>query len=480
MLLHDLLGGVEVLERVGNTDVEILAVNHDSRKTRPGDLFCCISGAAADGHRFAREAVGSGATALVVERVLPLPVPQIRVERVRRVIGPISARCAGDPSHSMRVVGVTGTNGKTTTTHLVGAIARAAGEEFGVIGTLTAERTTPEAPELQASLSQMRERGVETVAMEVSSHALAQHRVDGTRYAAVGFTNLSRDHLDYHGDLDAYFHAKARLFEPEFCDDAAVNLDDPRGDELATLARAAGLNVRTFALDTAADLRIEGIVPDGTGSSATLVAAEGRVPIRLALPGRFNLENAAAAASMALCAGLPFGAVAPGLAQASPIAGRMERIVGGQPFTVLIDYAHTPGALEKVLIAARDLAGADGRVLLVFGCGGDRDRGKRSEMGRIAGMNADLVVVTSDNPRSEDPSSIASAVAEGVATTDARATVELDRRVAIRLVMGEAGAGDVVLIAGKGHEVGQTTGTTTVPFDDRVVASEELESVAWM
>jgi UDP-N-acetylmuramoyl-L-alanyl-D-glutamate--2,6-diaminopimelate ligase len=480
VLLHDLLGGVEVLERVGDTDVEILAVSHDSRRTRPGDLFCCISGASADGHRFAAEAVGSGAHALLVERVLPLPVPQIHVESVRRAIGPISARCVGDPSRSMRVVGITGTNGKTTTIRLVGEIARAAGEQVDEIGTLTAERTTPEAPELQASLAEMRARGVETVAMEVSSHALAQHRVDGTRYAAVGFTNLSRDHLDYHGDLDAYFDAKARLFAPEFSDDAAVNLDDPRGDELARRTRAAGLNVRTFALEADADLRIEGIDSDGTGSSATLVAAEGRVPIRLPLLGRFNVENAAAAAAVALSAGLPFDAVAPGFADAPPVAGRMERIVGGQPFTVLVDYAHTPDALEHLLIAGRRLANAHGRVLVVFGCGGDRDRGKRPEMGRVAGMHSDLVVITSDNPRSEDPSSIAAAVAEGVATTGVRTTVELDRRAAIRLAIGEAGAGDVVLLAGKGHEVGQTTGPTTVPFDDAVVAREELESLAWM
>ena len=483
MLLHDLLGGVEVLERVGNTDVEILAVAHDSRRTRPGDLFCCIPGAASDGHRFAADAVAAGASALMVERVLGLPVPQVRVESVRRVIGPVSARCSGDPSHGMRVMGVTGTNGKTTTTALVGEIARAAGEEVDVIGTLTAERTTPEAPELQASLAEMCRRGVDAVAMEVSSHALDQHRVDGTRFAAVGFTNLSRDHLDYHGDLDAYFEAKARLFTPEFTDDAAVNIDDRRGDELATRARAAGLNVRTFAIGREADLRIEGIESDGAGSVATLVAAEGRVPIRLPLLGRFNLENAAAAAAIALGAGLPFAAIAPGLARAAPVAGRMERIDAGQPFTVLVDYAHTPDALEHLLLAARDLASGPGRVVVVFGCGGDRDRGKRPEMGRAAGSHADHVVVTSDNPRSEDPASIAAAVAAGVTTgtgTTTRITVELDRRAAIRLAISDAGAGDVIVVAGKGHEAGQTTGTTTVPFDDRVVAREELESFAWM
>ncbi|MGZ8764274.1 MAG: UDP-N-acetylmuramoyl-L-alanyl-D-glutamate--2,6-diaminopimelate ligase [Acidimicrobiia bacterium] len=479
MLLHDLLGGVDVLERVGDLDVEIVSVTHDSRRTRPGDLFCCIRGAAVDGHRFAPEAVAAGATALLVERVLPIPVPQIRVENVRRAIGPIASHAAGDPSREMRVVGVTGTNGKTTTTHLVAEIARAAGERAEVIGTLTAERTTPEAPELQASFAQMRARGVETVAMEVSSHALAQHRVDGTHLAAVGFTNLSRDHLDFHGTLDDYFDTKARLFTPEFSAAAAVNINDSRGRELAVRAHDAGLTVRTFALGIAADVRIETIHTDAAGSTGTLVAAEGRAPIRLPLLGLFNVENAAAAAATALSAGLPFAAIAPGLAGAAPVRGRMEPIECGQPFSVLVDYAHTPDALERLVAAGRELVGGSGRVFVVFGCGGDRDRGKRREMGRVAGEGSDLVVVTSDNPRSEDPVSIATMVAEGVARTDSRAVLELDRRAAIRLAIAEAGPGDVVLIAGKGHESGQTTGTTTVPFDDRVVAREELESLAW-
>ncbi len=484
MLLHDLLGGVDVLEHVGDTDVEIVSVTHDSRQTRPGDLFCCIRGASADGHRFAPEAVDAGATALLVERVLGLPVPQIRVENVRRLIGPVAAHAEGDPSAAMRVVGITGTNGKTTTAHLVGEIARAAGETADVIGTLTAARTTPEAPELQRLLAEMRARGVTTVAMEVSSHALAQHRVDGTRFAVVGFTNLSRDHLDFHGSLDGYFEAKARLFSPDFGSAAVVNVDDPRGPELAARARAAGLAVRTFALDaddtrSDVDVRIVGIRTDSTGSEGTLIAAEGSEAIRISLLGRFNVENAAAAAAISLSAGLPLAAIGAGLAGATPVKGRMERIERGQPFTVLVDYAHTPDALERLLIAGHELTGSTGRVVVVFGCGGDRDRGKRAEMGRVAGLHADVVVVTSDNPRSEDPAAIAAGVVEGVASTAIRPVLELDRRNAIRFAIGEAGPGDVVVIAGKGHESGQTTGTQTVPFDDSVVALEELESLAW-
>ena len=479
MLLHDLLGGVDVLERVGDTDVEIVSVTHDSRQTRPGDLFCCIRGATADGHRFAPEAIDAGASALLVERVLGLPVPQVRVENVRRAIGRVAAHAVGDPSAAMRVIGITGTNGKTTTTHLIAAIARAAGQAADVIGTLTAERTTPEAPELQRTLAGMRARGVETVAMEVSSHALSQHRVDGTRFASVGFTNLSRDHLDFHGSLEEYFDAKARLFTPEFTGAAAVNVDDAHGPELAARARDAGMTVRTFALDAEADVRIDGIHTDASGGTGTLVAAEGAESIRLPMLGRFNLENAAAAAATALSGGLPFASVVAGLAEATPVKGRMERIDRGQPFTVLVDYAHTPDALEGLVTAGRELAGTSGRVLVVFGCGGDRDPGKRSEMGRVAGSLGDLVVVTSDNPRSEDPASIAAAVAEGVQTTSSRPVLELDRRDAIRLAIREAGPGDVVLIAGKGHEAGQTTGAATVPFDDSVVAREELESLAW-
>ena len=479
MLLHDLLGGVDVLERVGDTDVEIVSVTHDSRRTRPGDLFCCIPGATADGHRFAPEAVAAGAAALLVERVLPESVPQVRVASVRRAIGPIAARAAGDPSRSMRVIGVTGTNGKTTTTHLVAAIAEAAGEPAAVVGTLSGRRTTPEAPELQTTLAELRDDGVRTVAMEVSSHALAQHRVDGTRFAAVAFTNLSHDHLDYHGSVDDYFEAKARLFDPSFTAAAAINADDRRGRELAVRAAASGLPVRTFALDADADVRMEGIESDASGSRATLVAAEGSVSVTLPMLGRFNVENAAAAAAVALAAGLPFEAVAPGLATLDAVPGRMERVDGGQPYTVVVDYAHTPDALEQALAAARELTEPDGEVIVVFGCGGQRDREKRPAMGRVASAGADAVIVTSDNPRSEDPNLIIFEILEGTDRNAAAVRYEPDRRLAIRRAFRLVHPGDVVMIAGKGHESGQTTGATTVPFDDRVVAREELEAQAW-
>jgi UDP-N-acetylmuramoyl-L-alanyl-D-glutamate--2,6-diaminopimelate ligase len=393
----------------------------------------------------------------------------------------------------LRCLGVTGTNGKTTTTYLLEAIARAAGERAGVIGTVGAridgedvpeERTTPEATELQALLARMRDVGVGTVAMEVSSHALDQHRVDGTWFAAVGFTNLSHEHLDYHGTVDAYFEAKAALFDPARAAAAAVNLDDPRGAEIAGRARAGGMPTLTMSCSSngPADLVAEDLDLGPTGNEFVLsdrrTGHSGRsVSVRSPLVGRFNVDNALAAAGTALAGGLDLDAVAAGLAAPDVVVpGRLERVRGDQPFTVLVDYAHTPDALDRVLDVARGIA--DGaRVLVVFGCGGDRDREKRPLMGRAAGSGADLTVVTSDNPRSEDPESIAAAVAVGLRDEGARFVVELDRREAIRYALSEAGAGDVVVIAGKGHEPGQTAAGATSPFDDRVVAREELEAL---
>jgi UDP-N-acetylmuramoyl-L-alanyl-D-glutamate--2,6-diaminopimelate ligase len=313
--------------------------------------------------------------------------------------------------------------------------------------------------------------------MEVSSHALDQHRVDGTRFAAVGFTNLTHEHLDYHGTLEQYFRAKARLFTLDFATAAAVNLDDPFGIRLRDLAAGAGLAVTTFAHHGAeADVRVEAVELEPTGSRVVLVVDGARTPVRLRLVGGFNLENAAAAAAVARAAGFPLGAIVEGLRRRAPVPGRMEWVDAGQPFGVVVDYAHTPDALGRALDAARGLAAPDARVILVFGCGGDRDAAKRPAMGRIASDAADRVVVTSDNPRSEDPAAIARAVVDGAR---GEVLVELDRRAAIRDALAEARHGDVVLIAGKGHETGQTVGSTTLAFDDRTIAREELEAVAW-
>ena len=370
------------------------------------------------------------------------------------------------------------------------AIARAAGIRPGVIGTigsridglaLPGERTTPEATELQALLARMVGAGVGLAAIEVSSHALVMHRVDGTRFAAACFTNLSHDHLDFHAGLDEYFEAKALLFDPARTDSAATNLDDPHGAEIARRAEAAGLAVLGFGLDTpGAAVRAEGLDAGPAGNTFRLVSPYGSAPVHSPLVGRFNASNALAAAATALAAGLGVEAVAAGLSAPVVVPGRMERIEAGQPFGVLVDYAHTPDGLEQVLRAVRPLVGpADGgRLVVVFGCGGDRDRAKRPAMGQAAAGLADVIVVTSDNPRSEDPGAIIEEVVAGV-PSGVSPIVEPDRRRAIAGALTGRRAGDVVVVAGKGHESGQTAGAVTVPFDDRNVTREELARLGW-
>jgi UDP-N-acetylmuramoyl-L-alanyl-D-glutamate--2,6-diaminopimelate ligase len=489
--LHDLLDGREpggpTFEVRGDRGVEVHSVVHDDRDVIPGALFCCIAGTHDDGHDYAPRAVVRGAAACLVERWVDVDVPQVRVRAVRAVLGPLCARFHGGPSEAMRVLGVTGTNGKTTTTHLLEAIAGASGDRTGLIGTTGARigtepvpiaHTTPEATDLQALLARMRDEHVGTVAMEVSSHALAQQRVDGTSFAAVAFTNLSHDHLDFHGGLDAYFAAKARLFTPAFSGRGAVCLDDPYGKVLADRARLDGLTVSTFATDVAADVTAEDIrlAPDHT--VFTLAGPDGRSGVRTPLIGAFNVRNALAAAATARLGGIGIDAIVEGLGRPVVVPGRMERVDAGQPFPVFVDYAHTPGALEAVLEAARPLVGRAGRLLVVFGCGGDRDRAKRPVMGRVAARLGDVVFVTSDNPRSEDPQAIVDDVLGGVPAEAPAPEVELDRRGAIRNALLAARPGDVVVVAGKGHETGQTANGVTRPFDDRVVVREELEARA--
>ncbi|MFM8303931.1 MAG: UDP-N-acetylmuramoyl-L-alanyl-D-glutamate--2,6-diaminopimelate ligase [Actinomycetota bacterium] len=489
VLLLDLLDGITPLRIEGDPAVDVQTVEYDSRRVGPGACFACVPGLHTDGHVHAPAAVAAGAVALLVERPLGLGVTEARVPEVRRVLGPVAARMAGDPSHALRCVGVTGTNGKTTTTYLLYAIATAAGTPAGLIGTTGARIgrdaldavdlgfTTPEAPDLQRLLATMRDERVEMVAMEVSSHALDQHRVDGTRFAAACFTNLSHDHLDYHRTLEAYFEAKARLFAPELSDLAVTNLDDPHGREIARRAAGSGLPVFTYARDDAtADFGVEVV---GYGLAGTDLVLEDRragerVAITVGLLGPVNVANVLAAAATARALGVPFAAVARGCASVSVVPGRLERVDAGQPFSVLVDYAHTPEALAHAVAAARVLAGA-GRVAVVFGCGGDRDTDKRVPMGTAASA-ADLVVVTSDNPRSEDPARIATAAARGVRDAGGSPVVELDRRSAIATALDWAAPGDVVLVAGKGHESTQTVAGVTLPFDDRVVVRELLEA----
>ncbi|MGQ0520593.1 MAG: UDP-N-acetylmuramoyl-L-alanyl-D-glutamate--2,6-diaminopimelate ligase [Actinomycetota bacterium] len=465
MRLDRLLGDVQVLERRGDTGpVVVDAVAYDSRRVAPRALFCCVPGAATDGHDHAAGAVAAGASALLCERILPLGVPQVRVASTRRALGPVSAAFFGHPSARLAVAGVTGTNGKTTVTHLLAAVLRASGRPTGVIGTLDGPRTTPEAPDLQAALARHLEEGAEAVALEVSSDALAQHRVDGTRFAVVAFTNLSQEHLNTHGDMESYFRAKASLFDPARAPVGVVNADDAWGRRL--LEEAGGLALVPYSLADAAGL--------ATGPWGARFRWEGEA-VELPLGGRFNASNAVCAATMARVLGVPAAAVATGLSSFPGIPGRYERIDAGQPYAVLVDYAHTPAALEELLAAAREEAGDGGRVLVVFGCGGERDRGKRPLMGGVAARLADVVVLTSDNPRGEDPAAILDDVRAGAGGARAL-VVEPDRRTAIGLAAAEARPGDVVVVAGKGHEKGQTAGGRTEPFDDRAVARSAAEA----
>jgi UDP-N-acetylmuramoyl-L-alanyl-D-glutamate--2,6-diaminopimelate ligase len=405
-------------------------------------------------------------------------------------LGPVAATLFGHPSAAMRVLGVTGTNGKTTTTYLLEAVARRAGDRVGVVGTVGARvageaietlHTTPEASDLQSVLARMRDAGAGTVAMEVSSHALHQHRVDGVQFTAVCFTNLSHEHLDYHGSLDAYFEAKAMLFTRARTPAAAVNLDDTRAADLVARAAREGIDVWTYAVDdVSADLGAVDVDFGARVTRATIVDRRSGIEavVELPLVGSFNLANALAAAATARAAGFGSDAVVAGLGDPVVVPGRLERVDAGQPFAVLVDYAHTPDALARVLAAARPLAGTGGRVVCVFGCGGDRDATKRPLMGEAVAAGADVAVLTSDNPRSEDPQAIADAVLPGLADA-AAVRVELDRRVAIADALADAGPGDVVVVAGKGHETGQTAQGHTLPFDDRVVAREALEALGW-
>ena len=521
--------------------VEVTGLAYDSRKVLPGTLFFCVPGLRSDGHDFAAEAVQAGAVALVVERPLRLGVPEVVVESARAAMAPVAARFYGDPARELRVVGVTGTNGKTTTAYLVRALLEATGEQCGLLGTVKSviggrerpvARTTPEAIDLQAELRAMLDGGDRACAMEVSSHALELGRAEEIPFAAAVFTNLTQDHLDFHASMEEYFQAKRALFvhdrvalsadgsrgalagspaaPPGVC---VVNVGDPYGRRLA--AEIEG--VRTFAVDAPADYSATELRGELDGCRFTLDTPEGRREVALPMPGRFNVANALGALGAVHALGGELEALIAALQRGVRVPGRFEPVEEGQEFAVLVDYAHTPDSLENVLRAARELAesgartlkgtphlggqaGEEGRVLCVFGAGGDRDRGKRPLMGATAARLADVVIVTSDNPRSEDPERIIEEVMDGVvaaagevaANPDtvghraadgdrvpaaARVRSLVDRRAAIEEAIAAARRGDVVVIAGKGHEQGQELADgRKVPFDDVAVARTVLRA----
>jgi len=455
MDLERLAAAVGAVDVVGSAPVDVHELAYDARALQSGAAFFCVPGAHADGHDFAGDAVAAGAVALVVERALDVAVPQVVVADARAAMAPAADEFFGRPTESLDVVGVTGTNGKTTTSFLLFAILAAAGRRPGLIGTIEArvggerrgvKRTTPEAIDLQRLFREMLDAGDRSVAMEASSHASALHRLDNVRFAALVFTNLSHEHLDFHADIEDYFQAKRRLFLDGA--PAAVNVGDTYGRRLA----AELPDALTF-----------GLVDDAAVGPSALEGVE------LKLRGRFNVENALGAVAAARLLGIEHAAVVRGLESVRGVPGRFESIEEGQPFEVIVDYAHKPVALETLLRTARELAA--GRVICVFGCGGDRDREKRPQMGRIATELADVVIVTNDNPRSEDPQAIIDAV---VAGTTGDVEVEPDRARAIERAVEAAREGDVVLIAGKGAEQGQEFADRTVPFDDREAAREAL------
>lgn len=473
MRLAELVAELPGARIVGDGSVEISELIYDSRKVDPGALFFCVVGEKVDGHEFGPRAVEDGAAALVVERELTeLAVPQVVVESSRAAMAPLAARFWGDPTAQLRVVGVTGTNGKTTTAFLVREILQAADFRCGLLGTVKmvvggvekeVERTTPEAIELQRTFRQMLEGGDEACAMEVSSHALTLHRADAIHFEVALFTNLTQDHLDFHTDMEDYFLAKRKLFEMT-PGTRIVNVDDPYGRRLA-----GEFECVTFSAEGAeADYRAREVEFDALGASFSL----GTLRLRTALPGHFNVANALGAFAAAEALGIGGDIAAAGLARAARVPGRFEPIDEGQRFGVLVDYAHTPDSLENVLLAARRLT--EGKLISVFGAGGDRDRDKRPKMGRAGGELSDLTVITSDNPRSEDPEKIVSEVAAG-AEGAKELEVVVDRRAAIALALSRAQPGDTVVIAGKGHEQGQEfEDGWKIPFDDREVAREEL------
>ena len=447
-------------------EVVVTDVEHDSRSVRPGTLFACIRGAAHDGHDFAGEAVERGAAALLVQAPVPGPVPSLVVPSVRAALGPAAAEVHGHPSRRLELVGVTGTDGKTTTVRLLAGILNAAGRPADEMGTLTGARTTPEATEIQRRLARSVADGRRAVAMEVSSHALDQHRVGGCRFRVAAFTNLGRDHLDYHGNPDDYLAAKARLFAPNLSDRAVVWTGSDGGRWLAAAAAVPVVEVGPQ------EVQVLELKP-----ASTRFRWRG-LPVEIGLGGRFNVHNAVLAAEAAVALGVDPADAAGALAAAAGAPGRFEIVDAkgefGQDFTVVVDYAHTPGALKAALDAAREITGR--KLWAVFGAGGERDPGKRPGMGAAAAAAADRAVVTSDNPRGEDPARIIAEIVSGMDRLPH--LVVTDRRLAIRRALSEAGPGDVVVIAGKGHEATQTVGSETVEFDDRLVARAELARLA--
>ncbi|AEG61557.1 UDP-N-acetylmuramoyl-L-alanyl-D-glutamate--2,6-diaminopimelate ligase [Desulforamulus ruminis] len=481
MQLSELLTAFDYVSIDGSPDLPIHHLCYDSRKVQPGDLFVAVKGYQTDGHQYIADAVAAGATAVVLEEKVEVPpgVTVVTVTDSRKALALLADRFYHHPSQKMILVGVTGTNGKTTTTHLIAAIWKKSGLKPGVIGTihnligdkvLPVTNTTPESPDLQRLLGEMTDAGVQAVAMEVSSHALALHRVAGVNYKVGVFTNLTQDHLDFHGTMKEYLKAKAKLFQKDL-QYAVINGDDPAAKQLVKLSQG---KVYTYGIEQVVDVRAKDIQVTARGVSFTVTGPWGEQKLSLKLTGRFNVYNALAAYTVGMALGFNGADVKSALEEVAGVAGRFELVDRGQDFAVVVDYAHTPDGLKNILTTARQIT--RGRLITVFGCGGDRDRTKRPLMGEIAAEHSDLVIVTSDNPRTEDPVKIIEDVVVGVEKKikPDKYRVLTDRREAITRAVHLAREGDVVVIAGKGHEDYQILGTTKIHFDDREVVGEAL------
>jgi UDP-N-acetylmuramoyl-L-alanyl-D-glutamate--2,6-diaminopimelate ligase len=484
MKLEDLLKGCSVRAAAGDLGIEILGLAYDSREVSPDYLFFAIRGIRTDGNRFVPRAIAKGAAAVVSASppISSMAMPWIQVDDERAALAMAAGNFYGHPTANLHVVGITGTNGKTTTTYLVESILKAAEKPAAAFGTIeyrgpgfsfAAERTTPEAPDLEKLFKQVADAGWEYAVMEVSSHAIEMKRVQALRFEIAVFTNLSRDHLDFHGDMESYFRVKKKLFEglngvrPRVM---VLNYDDPRFEELRSIDPSRAIS---YGMQVAADICPVRHQFGWEGTEAYYKTPIGELEVRTSLMGKPNLFNIGAAIGVGVALGLPLDAISRGIEQLKNVPGRFEPVNAGQPFRVIVDYAHTDDALEKVLQSARDIT--SGHVIVVFGCGGERDRTKRPAMGQIAARDSDYAIVTSDNPRSEDPMEIIREIEAGM--RGAQHKVIVDRREAIRAALRAAKEGDTVVIAGKGHESYQTIGTTSYQFDDRVVARELLDEL---
>ena len=488
MKLGELLERVQPVETGVDQSTEVTSLAYDSRRVEKGSVFFAIAGEQTDGHLFIEDAVRRGVVAIVSERVPPAGFGSkwVRVGKIRRALSEAARRFYDDPDVKLRVIGITGTNGKTTTAYLLNRILEAAGTRTGLLGTveyrlgtrvIPASNTTPESLDLTAYFYELAAEGAGAAIMEVSSHALAQERVWGMHFSAAVFTNLTRDHLDYHHDFEHYFAAKQRLFEglgippPEL---AVINVDDPWGRRLLDIPNPRQL---TYGLESKADVGVKRYSQNLSGLSATLTTPQGQIEIESGLLGRANLKNILAATATAIGVGISTDQIQSGIRRLAAVSGRFEKVDEGQPFLVLVDYAHTDDALKNALEAARELTGK--RLVVVFGCGGERDRTKRPLMGEVAGQLSDLAILTSDNPRSEDPILIMNDVLVGLQRTGRPYIAEVDREAAIQKALAEAREGDLVLLAGKGHESYQVLKDKTVPFNDPEVARRFLREMGF-